>query len=403
MKKFFTLITAIIASTAMAFAGDTYIVTGDYNSWSLEDNCITFTEEDGGYVATADEFKTGKWGFKIIKNPATEGWTNAYGIDSPIATGTDYTLTSGGDNIYLGSVNNDVTLHNVKFIFYPASDGTPDYFQITADETITIDKTAVDSYMMVGTWQGWSFEKSPLVFEYQGDNVYTASIDEIYGDWKIVKNNSWTGALGNGNVELEPGNTYTLQKDGANTGFATGKVLKNAKFTLTIKEDGSATLKVEGTFEESRSYGLVGAFQGWDAASGTLLTQQEDGSWTVDIKDFPGGEDFKISIDKTWTCFVAQDAPSVLTFGEAYTCARGDNNNNFSLGEEGKTYDIHVVLVVADDAQSATLTITSTDATGINQVTADNTKTAIYSITGQKLTELQKGINIVNGKKIIKK
>lgn len=59
-------------------------------------------------------------------------------------------------------------------------------------------------------------------------------------------------------------------------------------------------------------------------------------------------------------------------------------------------------LVVADDNKSATLTITATTV-GIKQVCADNAKTTIYSITGLKLTELQKGVNIVNGKKVIKK
>ena len=405
MKKFFTLITAIIASTAMAFADDTYIITGDYNSWSLTDNCITFTEQtDGSFVATADEFTTGQWGFKIIKNPDTEEWNSAYGVNDPISvsTGDKYSLSLNGGNIYLGEANNNVTLHNVKFEFTPSSDGALDNFMITADEKITVAETT-DTYMMVGTWQEWSFTASPLKFEDQGDGVYTASIDEIFGEWKIVKNGSWTGALGNGNLEIEPGNTYDLQQDGGNSGFATGKVLKDAKFTLTIKDDGSATLKVEGSFIESHSYSLVGEFNNWSTTAGPFLTEQEDGSWTADIKDFPGGKEFKVSIDKSWVCFQPQDGTTEFSFGEAYTCERAqDSKNNFTIGEEGTNYDIHVVLVEDDDTEYATLTITTTT-TGINQINANDAKTAIYSITGQKLTELQKGINIVNGKKVIKK
>ena len=400
MKKLFTLLTALVASTGMALADDTYIITGQFNSWSLENNCITFTEKDGGYTATVDEFTTGKEGFKIIKNPATTGWDEQYGYDEPIATGTDYTLVKNGGNIYLGSVNNNVTLHNVTFEFYPSSDGTPDYFRITADETISVDKSAVDSYMMVGTWQGWSFENNPLKFEYQGEGVYTASIDEIFGGWKIVKNNSWTDALGGAGMEMLPGNTYNLTKGGNDTGFATGNVLKNATFTLTIQEDGNATLKVEGTITEAHSYGLIGNFQGWDAANGTLFTEQSDGSWTVDVEAFPGGENFKISIDKSWTCFLAQDAPTALDFGKTYTCARGNNDNNFTIGESGKTYDIHVVLVVADDAQSADITITTTT-DGVTLLKTSVGKKAIYNIAGQKLTETQSGLNIIDGKKVI--
>lgn len=400
MKKLFTLLTALVASTGMALADDTYIITGQYNGWSLDNNCITFTEKDGGYTATVDEFTTGTEGFKIIKNPATTGWDEQYGYNEPIATGTDYTLVKNGGNIYLGSVNNNVTLHNVTFEFYPSSDGTPDYFRITADETITVDKSAVDNYMMVGTWQSWSFENSPLEFVYQGDNVYTATIDDIYGDWKIVKNRAWDGALGSGGMEMLPGNTYNLTKNGDNTGFATGVHVKNATFTLTILDDGNATLKVEGTVAEEHSYGLIGEFQGWDTNTATFLTQQSDDSWTADVKAFPGGKNFKISIDKSWTCFLAQDAPTALDFGKTYTCARGDNNNNFTVGESGNTYDIHVVLVVADDAQSADLTITTTT-DGVTLLKTSVGKKAIYNIAGQKLQKAQKGLNIVDGKKVI--
>jgi hypothetical protein len=397
MKKFFTLLTAFIASAGMAFADDTYAIVGDYNGWSTTDNLITFTESDGGYKATVEEFTTGTWGFKIVKNGS---WDTAYGIDSPISTGTDNTLSivTEGGNIYLGSVNNNVTLHNVTFEFFEGSDGTLDYFRVTADETVT--ESTVDEYMMVGTWQGWSFENSPLKFEYQGENVYTASIDEIYGDWKIVKNGKWEGALGDGGTEMQPGNTYNLTKGGDNTGFATGVVLKNATFTLTILEDGNATLKVEGTAGEEHSYGLVGSFQGWDTGKAAFLTEQSDGSWTADIEAFPGGEAFKVSIDKSWECFLAQDEPTELTFGEKYVCARANADNNFTIGKAGYNYDIHVVLVVAEDGQSADLTITTTT-DGITLLNTKVGKNEIYNLSGQKMAEPQKGLNIVNGRKVL--
>lgn len=406
MKKIFTLLMSAFTFVGMASAQDTYIVTGDYNSWSLTENCITFTESDGGYAATAAEFTTGTWGFKIIKNPAETGWTYQYGISEPIATGTDYTLRwiedGNGHNIYLGAENNNVTLHNVKFEFYPGSDNTLDYFRITADEVITVGEPGekVDEYMMVGTWQGWSFENNPLKFEHQGESVYTASIDEIYGDWKIVKNNSWTDALGGGGMNMQPGNTYNLTKGGDNTGFASGVVLRNAKFTLTILEDGNATIAVEGSTSVEHSYGLVGAFQGWSTGNAAFLEQQSDGSWTTDIESFPGGQMFKVSIDKTWECFLAQDAPTLLTFGSPYTCARGDNNNNFSIGEEGSNYNVHVVLVVAADEQSAELTITDRTS-GITLLQTGSAHGSVFDVTGRRLQSHQTGLNVIDGKVVM--
>lgn len=252
---------------------------------------------------------------------------------------------------------------------------------------------------MVGTWQGWSLTESTLDFVDQGNGVYTASIDGISGEWKIVKNGSWDINYGGDGTEMVSGQTYSLVKNSAsNAKFAS--TLKNAKFTLTVTDEDNVTIKIEEITVE-HTYSLVGAFNEWRVES-TPLTHQEDGSWTADVKEFPGGEQFKISIDNSWTCFVANDTVTALPFGEAYTCARADNYNNFTVGEKGQYYDIHVKLVVADDEQSATLTITG-NITGIKQVHADNAKSTIYSITGLKLKEPQKGINIVNGKKVIKK
>lgn len=267
--------------------------------------------------------------------------------------------------------------------------------------------SAQDSYMMVGTWQGWSFENSPLIFEYQtttgGDAIYTASIDKIFGDWKIVKNSSWDGALGGGGMNMVAGGEYDLTPGGANSGFSSGYNLKDASFTLTVHTNGSATIKVEGTPYEEHSYGVVGNFQGWNAAGAPLMQEQDDGSFGLAINNFPGGQEFKISIDKSWTCFLAQDGPTTLDFGVAYTCARGDNNNNFSVGESGTNYNVWVSLKVAADAQSAELTVTETT-TGITLLsTAVEKADEIYNIAGQRLSQPAKGINIINGKKVLMK
>ncbi len=409
MKKIFTLLMSVFAFAAVAMAQDTYIITGEYNNWSLTDNCIEFDEIDGGYMASVDEFTTGIWGFKIVKNPQITGWTYQYGIDEPIATAKEYSLkwveSGQGGNIHLGAVNNSITLHNVTFEFYPSANGDLDYFVITANEAVVVGEPTpqVDQYMMVGTFQGWSFENNPLVFTYDADKKnYTASIDEIFGDWKIVKNKSWTDALGSNEKNMLPGNTYNLVKGGDNTGFASGVVVKNATFTLTIQEDGNAALQVDGEVGEIRSYGLVGAFQGWSTTTATFLEEQEDGSWTTDIANFPGGSDFKISIDKTWTCFLGQEGPAKLSFGEAYTCVRGNNDNNLSIGNAGETYNVHVVLVVAADGQSADLTITDT-VTGVTMLKTNSDADVIYNLAGQRLASPLKGVNIINGKTVLVK
>ncbi len=263
-------------------------------------------------------------------------------------------------------------------------------------------------YMMVGTWQGWSWENDPLVFTYvetqaSGDEVYTGSVSKIYGDWKIVKDHSWDGALGGGGMNMQVGQEYDLTPGGANTGFAAGYVVKNATFTLTVHTNGSATIKVEGTAGEEHSYGVVGAFQGWNAGGAPLLVEQSDGSYGLAISNFPGGQDFKISIDKTWTCFLAQDGRTTLEFAVPYTCARANNDNNFNVGVSGTNYNVWISLVVAANAQSAEITVTETT-TGITLLsTAVEKADEVFNVAGQRLSQPAKGLNIINGKKVLVK
>lgn len=346
-----------------------YGIVGDFNSWSADANGVVFnTTLDANVLkATTAEFTTGQWGFKVRKGT---GWDNLYGCTNPISTGVAATLDAD-HNIHIGQEQNNVTLHNVTFTITLDGEGNATTLKVDADENINI-ADFVDEYMMVGDWQGWKFEDEyhPLKFTYVGENTYTASIDRIQGEWKIVKNNSWTNALGGGGTDLGIG-VYNLYKGGDNTAFASGHVIRNATFTLVIANDGNATITVAGTDIEEHSFGLVGVFQGWDAANAPLFEEQADGTFTYDNAAFPGGSMFKVSIDKTWTCFLSQSGVTTLDNGEAYTCAKANNDNNFKIGEEGKTYEAHFVLTPANDGASATLTVVYFEDADYTELTQD--------------------------------
>lgn len=89
--------------------------------------------------------------------------------------------------------------------------------------------------------------------------------------------------------------------------------------------------------------------------------EQADGTWALDMTDFPGGEMFKVSIDKTWTCFLAFNGVTTLESGVAYVCDKADNGNNFMIGEAGKNYDAHFALSVANGEGTLTVTYKETD------------------------------------------
>ena len=43
------------------------------------------------------------------------------------------------------------------------------------------------------------------------------------------------------------------------------------------------------------------------------------------------------------------------------------------------------------------------EATGIKEITSDNTKAEIFDLSGRRVAKAQKGVYIINGKKVIKK
>jgi hypothetical protein len=67
-----------------------------------------------------------------------------------------------------------------------------------------------------------------------------------------------------------------------------------------------------------------------------------------------------------------------------------------------------VTIVAILAASSATTTVLLpiamvSQTVGISNVGSDNNEVSIYSLQGLKLQQLQKGINIVNGKKLVVK
>lgn len=92
--------------------------------------------------------------------------------------------------------------------------------------------------------------------------------------------------------------------------------------------------------------------------------------------------------------------------------AAGDNKVQFykgldvsSYAGDGKTYFITAVFnaIYNGNAELKPITVTENDPTAISNVKAENASdNVIYNLAGQRLNKLAKGLNIVNGKKIIK-
>ena len=75
------------------------------------------------------------------------------------------------------------------------------------------------------------------------------------------------------------------------------------------------------------------------------------------------------------------------------------------FADDGKTYYITAVFnaIYSGAAELQPITVTKNDPTAISNVNAETTSdNAIYNLAGQQRSKLAKGINIVNGKKVVK-
>ena len=82
------------------------------------------------------------------------------------------------------------------------------------------------------------------------------------------------------------------------------------------------------------------------------------------------------------------------------------NNSTFYQAPEGKTVNLkgfRAIFTPADPASVKSLTYDFEEATGIEQVMADNESLMIYDLSGRRVSTPTKGLYIVNGKKVLMK
>ncbi len=304
-KRLFTLLLLLcpMLIAGMASASQLYLI-GDSpfgNGWTTN-NVKAMTLESDGVTNTFIGTSNGNNYFAICTGPTTNSndWTTMngqlrYGWTGAITDGQTVTLTQG-----------EYTTHITE---------TGDWKITVNSETweMTVEKlsSAPDTYAMVGGFNNWSLENNTLEFTFVetttvGD-VYTASIGEISGQWKVVKNHSWgnSNELCGGVTNMEVGQTYNLSWGGSNCSFAS--TLNNVTFTLTVFANGNGgSIKIEGTESDvPHTYQIAGTGDlglSWTPSDNPMT--EENGTWTLTksgLTLFPGNYAYKLVQDgSTW-------------------------------------------------------------------------------------------------------
>lgn len=330
-------------------------------------------------------------------------------------------------NVYLGNgrvadnMNADGQATTWEFAF-----GTADDFEdvrveavyrygISATETITFDINDIpnavvednDIYSIAGSFNGWSIDANQ--FTAQGDGLYTITLDELYGDFKFVKNTkdaemTWDVAYGSNGEALAIDADYVPSLEGGNILLADDTVIYK-DVTISIQEGSedestiTVLVKANGTEAKEVTYELVGAFNNWTLGANYFETT-DNTTWILHLDQFAG--EFKVVKDKVWAGAYTFDGvfePNTVNT----LVGPADNCPNMTVGDN--TYeDVKFTLITTADA----VTLEFTPNVSVESLEAD-TEFTVYNYQGILLLNkadkaavdaLPAGFYIINGKKV---
>ena len=333
------------------------------------------------YAATLDYYSGGKLYIQELLNGVE---MSSYGIANGsgstfIQPDRDYTLSGGGWFMYLFDGCEQSQAYDIFIVVRKNSDNTLT-FRMSPQGTYT-----APTYALVGDFNYWRLEDVKPFTKYVDNNEMEfygiMDMSSLSGEFKILKwdatvddgngNFTWSNALADGGksmvatpYEQEDVIRYNLYygDSGQNNGITPNMVVDSPQLWLTIPKNGAQpNLFIQGIMSVQPVYSVsvVGNFCGWDLDNATQMSQTGFKVYEVDIDNFPGGEQFKFSINNTWTCFLANLEPTKMDWNIAHYCDRDNNDNNFSVGETGRYYNVHIRLVLSEDEMTAEATITT--------------------------------------------
>ena len=137
------------------------------------------------------------------------------------------------------------------------------------------------------------------------------------------------------------------------------------------------------------------------ANTGVILKAKKGA--TISIRPLNGTCDENLTSNNT---LIAGDGTTTVAAGN-YMLAYSSTDEMakfYAIGSSGFVVPANKAYLPASGGASVkALSFDDDDATGINEeLRIKNEESSIYNLTGQRINKMQKGINIVNGKKILK-
>ena len=385
MKKIFSLFLAMTAMVAV-HAADYYLV-GGFCGWNTG-NAVKFTEVSAGNYEVIIEDLSGEG--KVICS--TEDWLPQYGV-----IGGNNVITIGGPACVLTvkNVGYDPEPGNIKFgdkegFGYKNAklalkvEGDQVSISFVSGEEYDLSAKP-DTYQIVGAFtNNWNLDDA-IQFE-DVDGVLTATVPELSGTFKIVKNRAWDEQWATNretNAGLELGVPYVMSGKDEN-GDPLNLALANpfgsytdATLTLEVKENGNMVLTlVSGTFQLMQAdWHIPGEALGWSCNEEQRFEKIDDN--TYELLAFEFGNRFKVVYGNWAVEFGAPTLETVWEINKEYTLAFKGGDFN-AIDNNYKYEDCTIRLVVDYENVVVKITIMSeTPPAGVEDVLVPNTTTKV--------------------------
>ena len=282
-------------------------------------------------------------------------------------------------NVYL--YGNDVKTQLYSLKDFPAAEAWPGRNQSDADGYYPDD---FESGTAATTGDNYLTE----LYVYVSDGTLTYGIHQpsrfSNGQWFGFQNFTLTRYDAPASITIKAGRQYTA--------FSYDKALDFTDTGLTAQIVTTATGKTENVTKVPANTGII-----------VGLTEATTEAQTICVPVCTGETDdvtanMLVAVLETTTIQQTADGKTNYVFGKS-----GGKEQFFKVRAAGMEVPANNAYLAVPEAEAKGLDVIGfgEDATGINAVENETVNGDIYNLQGQKVNRMQKGVNIVNGKKIV--
>lgn len=263
------------------------------------------------------------------------------------------------------------------------------------DRTNMIEMTRNES----GRYE-YEFTTETQAFFAFADKQMTAEEAEADSDWSVF--NSFRYSLGDGDVEYtQLGEIKSLVKGAAN-GTIT---LKPGTFKITVEPDFNA-VTITGEFAPEPQPVTVDKL----FIMGTGTPKGWEGTTELTFNEATQAFEYEATVtEDTYLTFGDAEFTSWADFNGKHRFAPAEGNTDAVLDQAVQLVLVNDGCVVLKNAGTYKISVTkdlkmtiTAAGTGINSIAADKMKNAtIYTVSGQRVEKAQKGLYIINGRKVV--